>query len=82
MKRKPSSVVQCQDTALDAAKFIDKLGWGEVSSEPLKVISGKRDQVRFEEFQIKSTVSGYIYKVKIVQDFKSEACIVLSVDTE
>lgn len=79
-KRKPTSDVQCQETALEATKFIDKLGWGEVASEPLKIISESRSQ-QFETFQIKSTVSGYIYQVKILQDSKSESCIILSIDS-
>ena len=80
-KREPASAVQCQSAALEAAKFIDKQGWGEVASEPLKVVSGTRDQLRNEEFAIKSTVSGFTYKVEIVQDYRSEACIVTSITT-
>ena len=81
-KREPASVVQCKETAVEAVKFIDKSGWGEVANEPMKVISSKRDQLRNEEFEVKSSVSGFTYKVSITQDYRSEACIVLSVTTD
>lgn len=80
-KREPTAGVKCQATALEAAKFIDKLGWGEDGGSPLRITSGKRDRLRNETFEIKSTVSDFTYKIVIIQDQTSEACIVVSLTT-
>jgi hypothetical protein len=69
----------CSIDALSVASYIDEVGWGKVTSSPLIITSKERDKNRDEQFQIKSYVSGKVYHVKIYQDRKSEACIILSV---
>lgn len=72
--------VQCEPTAFQVATYIDELGWGRVPSEPLKVVSGERGEHGSETIRVKSTVSGFTYTIVIQQDFRSESCIVLSVN--
>jgi hypothetical protein len=76
-----TKTVQCESAALQAATFIDELGWGKVQSEPLKVISGTRAEMGAEKFQVKSTVSGFTYMISIQQDYRSEACVINEVTT-
>jgi hypothetical protein len=76
-----TKTVQCEAAALQAATFIDELGWGKVPGEPLKVISGTRAEMGAEKFQIKSTVSGFTYMISIQQDYRSEACVINEVTT-
>ncbi|MGZ3775164.1 MAG: hypothetical protein ACXVCY_15415 [Pseudobdellovibrionaceae bacterium] len=73
--------VHCASDALKAASYIDELGWGKVKSEPLKVTAGTRDESGAEEIQVKSTVSGYSYKISILQDPRSEACVITEIKT-
>lgn len=80
-KREPAGAVRCQATALEAVKFIDKLGWGEADPDSIKIVSGKRDRLRDENFEIKSNTSDFTYKVRIFHDAGSEACIVTGIAT-
>ena len=73
--------IQCLKSALDAATYIDVSGWGRVPNEPLVVTSSCR-QGPGEAFKVKSAVSGYMYTIKMIQDYKSQACIVLSIDSQ
>jgi hypothetical protein len=36
---------QCSSTALSAASYINKIGWGQVDSEPLEIMSGVRRDI-------------------------------------
>lgn len=74
--------VQCESTALEVASYVDKIGWGVVASEPLRVLSATRNEKGFELFQIKSSVSGYRYILEVLQDERSEACIILSLNSQ
>lgn len=69
----PGLEAACKKTALDAATYIDELGWGKVASEPLTY--GQYDK-KTGEFSVGSSVSGYTYKIAISQDPRSKACVV------
>jgi hypothetical protein len=68
---------QCQSTALDAATYVDVLGWGAVKSEPLSIATQTLDPaLKTEQYGVKSTVSATTYAVALHQDSLSHKCVV------
>ena len=80
------AVLPCQETAEKVAAFLDEEGWGKVDGYTPKTVSGTKEEQNFYNFKVKVTngsdsVSGFTYAIEIERDAKSEACIVVSVNT-
>lgn len=76
----PASTPHCGPTALEAAAFVDGLGWGTVDGEPLALQSAVLDG-DVEVAKIRSAVSATTYEVKTRYFAKQDACVVFSMTT-